>query len=130
MTDNNNDFGLEYTDDKTEQKPKLDLATNLFKSDNPLDLNSMMQLATSLLKNETLMHSVTDRMKQKPTQKVSSENENSETVEITKELKKITENIHLLFQKLEIIKTDLDEIKQEQRKNQNRFTKFISRFKK
>lgn len=120
MTENKND----------KQEPKLDLTTNLFKSDNPLDLNSMMQLATSLLKNETLMHSVTDRMKQSPTQKVSSDKDNSETVEITKELEKITENIHLLFQKLEIIKIDLDEIKQEQRKNQNRFTKFLSRFKK
>ncbi|MBM4761166.1 hypothetical protein [Bacillus sp. B15-48] len=77
------------------------LTSSLIKSENSLDLNSIMQLTSNLLKNETLMNSVTEysKLRQKAT---SPETKAAEKTEHTS-----------LVQQLENISNELAEIKQE-----------------
>ncbi len=128
MTENHS---LESAENTTEQQPAANLTSQLFKSEKGLDVCSMIQLATTLMKNETLINSVTDKIKQKPSPKVLADREKTELIEFAKELEKISENIQLLLQKTEIIKSELEEIKNVQKKytRPNRFKKFLTLFK-
>ncbi|KZE67345.1 hypothetical protein AWM68_19700 [Fictibacillus phosphorivorans] len=96
---------------------------------NKVDLNSMMQLATTLLKNETLMSSVTNKMKQnaiandlaeKPTPKTSP------TV-----LEKISTELTRINEQLNTINRELLELKKlvQTEKRLSKFQKFLSIFK-
>jgi hypothetical protein len=131
MNENINDKSSENAGNHTVQDSKVNLASQLFNKENPIDLNSMMQLATTLLKNEALMSSVTDKIKQKPVSKVPAEHENPEAATLAKNLENISENLFSLSQKLDNIADDLSELKKElkKEKKQNRFTKFLNIFK-
>jgi hypothetical protein len=119
------------TDNEAGQAPKVNLASQLFNKDNPVDLNSMMQLATTLLRNEALMSSFTDKIKQKPTTGEQADQQTLEAASLAKNLENISENLFLLSQKLENITDDLSEIKKElkKEKKQNVFAKYFKIFK-
>ncbi|NWQ41061.1 hypothetical protein MLOOGBEN_10170 [Bacillus sp. EB106-08-02-XG196] len=110
------------------------LTSNLIKNEKSMDLNSIMQLATSLLKNDTLMNSVAGLNKNKqnstlPVSKVSENQENTELVSLYQKLEKIAndiskikqENVILasLSQKLENIENEISELKKELQDKQN-----------
>jgi hypothetical protein len=91
----------------------------------------MMQLATTLLKNETLMSSVTNKINQNSVTKLPAEKEMIEAGTLYKELENVSNGLSSITQKLEVIANDLSEMRKEKEKekNQNRFTKFLSIFK-
>ena len=98
------------------------------KNENSLDLNSIMQLTTSLLKNDMLMNSVTELSKRKkdstlPVSKTSEQQENTEQSSLSQKLENIANDISELKQEivelsslsqtLENIANDISELKQE-----------------
>ncbi|MDP1421062.1 hypothetical protein Q8G35_22450 [Peribacillus simplex] len=106
-------------------KDTINLTSNSLKNENSMDLNSIMQLATTLLKNDTLMNTVTGISKNKqsstaPVTKVPEKQENTELVSLYQKLEKIDNVISAmqqentgLSQKLEKIDNEVSDIKQE-----------------
>lgn len=102
---------------------------HLNQSLNKVDLNSMMQLATTLLKNETLMSSVSYKMKQNAIVNDSAEKPTPKTdptvlEKIPTELTKINEQLNSMNRKL----LELKKLVQTE-KRPSRFQKFLSIFK-
>jgi hypothetical protein len=131
MNEKINNNSLENPGNQNGKEPQLDIASQLFNKENSIDLNSMMQLATTLLKNETLMSSVTNKINQNSVTKLPAENEKIEVGTLYKELENVSNLLSSITQKLEVIANDLSEMRKEREKekNQNRFTKFLSIFK-
>jgi hypothetical protein len=128
MNDKINNDSLENPDNQNGKEPQIDIASQLF---NSIDLNSMMHLATTLLKNETLLSSVTNKIKQNSVPKIPAQNEKIEAGTLYKELENVSNGLASITQKLEVIANDLSEMRKEREreKNQNRFSKFLSIFK-
>lgn len=120
------------TNDNSVQKTGInvdkDLVNHLIKNENSLDLNSMMQLASTLMKNESLLHSVTELSEKNinatlPVSKVSKKQRNVELTSLSEKMENIAndisglrqENAELasLSQKLENITNDILELKKE-----------------
>jgi hypothetical protein len=131
MNEKINNNSLENPGNQNVKEPQLDIANQLFNKENSIDLNSMMQLATTLLKNETLMSSVTNKINQNSVTKLPAEKEMIEAGTLYKELENVSNGLSSITQKLEVIANDLSEMRKEKEKekNQNRFTKFLSIFK-
>jgi hypothetical protein len=131
MNEKINNNSLENPGNQNVKEPQLDIANQLFNKENSIDLNSMMQLATTLLKNETLMSSVTNKINQNSVTKLPAEKEIIEAGTLYKELENVSNGLSSITQKLEVIANDLSEMRKEKEKekNQNRFTKFLSIFK-
>ncbi|MEH7129885.1 hypothetical protein V7103_16935, partial [Neobacillus drentensis] len=79
------------------------LANNLLKNQSSLDLGSLMQVASSLLKNDALMNSLSERSKKKenpeiPVAKVSKNQEKAELASLSEKLENIANDISGLKQ--------------------------------
>lgn len=126
MNEKNKESHAENPISQTEQEPSIN---NLSQSLNKVDLNSMMQLATTLLKNETLISSVTNKIKQNAIVNDSAEKPTSKTSPtvletIPAELSRITEQLNTINREL----LELKKLVQTQ-KRPSRFQKFLSIFK-
>ncbi|WP_066050609.1 hypothetical protein [Robertmurraya korlensis] len=100
MSDNINDNSEQNTSNNMEK----DLGKNNSNSQSKVDLSSMMQLASTLLKNDVIMNSVTEQLsKNKPTATQSSKvTEKPENVQMS-----------TLYKKLEETANDVSELKEE-----------------
>ena len=100
------------------------LANNLLKGQNSLDLGSIMQMATSLLNNDKLLSTVTElsKNKEQPTPPVAEVSEKQENAELTS-----------FSAVLETIANDISELKKEilEAKEQNKYlSKLVKRYRK
>ena len=100
------------------------LANNLLKGQNSLDLGSIMQMATTLLNNDKLLNTVTGlaKNKEQPTPPAAEVSEKQENAELT-----------YFSEVLETIANDISELKKEilEAKEQNKYlTKLVKRYRK
>ncbi|MBV7504558.1 hypothetical protein KW850_04660 [Bacillus sp. sid0103] len=119
-----NDNSVQNTGNNVDKDP----VNHLIKNENSLDLNSMMQLASTLMKNESLLNSVTELSEKNinatlPVSKVSKKQRNVELTSLSEKMENIAndisglrqENAELasLSQKLENITNDISGLRQE-----------------
>ena len=128
MNENINENSVNNTETNADKEMTKSLNSNLFKNEKPMDLGSMIQLASTLLKNESLINSVANLSKNKqsstaPVTKVPEKQENTELVSLSQKLENIENglselnqenaNLAALSQKLDNIENSLSELKQE-----------------
>lgn len=128
MNENINENSVNNTETNADKEMTKSLNSNLLKNEKPMDLGSMIQLASALLKNESLINSVANLSKNKqsstaPVTKVPENQENTELVALSQklenienglsELKQENDNRAALSQKLDNIENSLSELKQE-----------------
>jgi DNA repair exonuclease SbcCD ATPase subunit len=128
MNENINENSVNNTETNADKEMTKSLNSNLLKNEKPMDLGSMIQLASTLLKNESLINSVANLSKNKqsstaPVTKVPEKQENTELVSLSQKLENIENglselnqenaNLAALSQKLDNIENSLSELKQE-----------------
>ena len=128
MNENINENSVNNTETNADKEMTKSLNSNLLKNEKPMDLGSMIQLASTLLKNESLINSVANLSKNKqsstaPVTKVPEKQENTELVSLSQKLENIENglselnqenaNLATLSQKLDNIENSLSELKQE-----------------
>jgi signal transduction histidine kinase len=128
MHENENENYVQNTGNNIDKDTVKNLANNLTKNQGALDLGSIMQLATTLLKNDSLMNSVNELNKKRqniaPSVAKSSEKlENGELASLSEKLENITNDMSALKeennvlasagQKLDNITNDILELKKE-----------------
>ncbi|MED3997538.1 hypothetical protein P4647_23380 [Peribacillus frigoritolerans] len=94
MDEQINENNVKNSSNNIDKDTIKNLSSNSFKNENSMDLNSIIQLATTLLKNDTLMNTVAGISKNKqssmpPVTKVPEKQENTELVSLSQKLEKI-----------------------------------------
>lgn len=104
MSDNINENREQNTSNNMDKDPK-NIANQLLKNQNTLDLGSMMQLASTLLNNDVIMNSVTEQLSKNKliaATKASKVSEKPENVQMSTS-----------YEKLVTISNEISELKEE-----------------
>lgn len=125
MSDNINENREQNTSNNMDKDPK-NMANQLLKNQNTLDLGSMMQLASTLLNNDVIMNSVTEQLSKNKlitatqTSKVSEKPENvqmstsyEKLVTISNEISELKEEFRglaTLSEKIENLTNEISEL--------------------